>query len=73
MDKPVLNAAPLKDESRTVVKSDREEDTKPIFNEKDRFERKPLLWSQQSPAESTLAKYGNLSPNTYDGILPFKE
>ena len=34
--------------------------------------RKPLLWSHQSPAESTLAKYRNLSPNTEDGTLPFK-
>ena len=34
---------------------------------------RPLLWYQQSPAESTLAKYRNIGPNTEDGTLPFKE
>ena len=43
--KPVLNAAPFKDESRTVVKSGREEATKPRFYKKEGFKRKPLLWS----------------------------
>ena len=49
MDKPVLNASPFKDESRTVVKLEREEETNNRFYKKGVFDRKPILWSQQSP------------------------
>ena len=57
----------------TVINPEREEETKPRFYKKEEFERNPLLWSQQSPAESTLAKYGNLGSSTEDGTLLFKE
>ena len=72
-DKPVLNAAPFKEEYTTVVKLECKEYKNPRFYEKEGFDRKPLFWSQQSPSESTLEKYGKLSTNTEDGTPPFKE
>ena len=71
-DKPVLNAAPFKEEYTTVVKLECKEYKNPRFYEKEGFDRKPLFWSQQSPSESTLEKYGKLSTNTEDGTPPLR-
>ena len=51
----------------------REEETKTIFYKKEGFDRKPLLWYQQYPAEPTLEKHGKLGPNAEDGNPHFKE
>ena len=69
MDKPVINAVPFKDKSRTVVKLERGEETNPIFSKKEVFYRKPLLWSQKTPAESTFGKIRN-AWSQYGGCYP---